>query len=36
MPAKNLKINVLLEKPLYKSIEYHAKKEDISLSIFLL
>jgi len=33
MPAKNPRINVVLEKPLYNSIERLAKKEGISLSL---
>jgi len=33
MPAKNPRINVVLEEPLYNSIERLAKKEGISLSL---
>jgi len=33
MPAKNPRVSVVLEKPLYKSIEYLAKKEGISMSL---
>lgn len=33
MPAKNPRINVVLEKPLYDSIEYLAKKDGVSLSL---
>jgi hypothetical protein len=32
MPAKNPRINVVLEKPLYEAIERLATKEGISLS----
>lgn len=33
MPAKNPRINVVLEEPLYNSIERLAKKEGVSLSL---
>lgn len=33
MPAKNPRVNVVLEKPLYKSVEFLAKKDGISLSL---
>jgi hypothetical protein len=33
MPAKNPRINVVLEKPLYDSIRRLAAKEEISLSL---
>lgn len=33
MPTKNPRINVVLEKPLYETIERFAKKEGISLSL---
>ena len=33
MPAKNPRINVVLEKPLYKSVERLAKNEGVSLSL---
>lgn len=33
MPAKNPRINVVLEKPLYDDIERLAKKEGVSLSL---
>jgi len=33
MPAKNPRINVVLEKPLYEAIRKIAKKEGISLSL---
>jgi hypothetical protein len=33
MPTKNPRINVVLEKPLYKSIEHLAKREGVSLSL---
>ena len=32
MPAKNPRINVVLEKPLYNAIEYLAAREGITLS----
>jgi metal-responsive CopG/Arc/MetJ family transcriptional regulator len=32
MPAKNPRINVVLEKPLYKAVEELADREGISLS----
>ena len=32
MPAKNPRINVVLEKPLYNAIEHLANREGISLS----
>ena len=33
MPSKNPRINVVLEKPLYKDVEHLAKKEGVSLSL---
>jgi hypothetical protein len=33
MPAKNPRVNVVLEKPLYDSIRRLAAKEEISLSL---
>jgi predicted DNA-binding protein len=33
MPTKNPRINVVLEEPLYQSIQYLAKKEGVSLSL---
>ncbi|MEW6676076.1 MAG: ribbon-helix-helix protein, CopG family [Nitrospirota bacterium] len=33
MPAKNPRINVVLERPLYKSIQRLAGKEGVSLSL---
>lgn len=33
MPAKNPRINVVLEKPLYKSVQHLAEKEGVSLSL---
>lgn len=33
MPTKNPRINVLLEEPIYESVEYLAKKDNISLSL---
>lgn len=33
MPAKNPRVNVVLDKPLYKSVEFLAKKDGISLSL---
>lgn len=33
MPAKNPRVNVVLEKPLYKSVEFLAKKDGVSLSL---
>lgn len=33
MPAKNPRVNVTLEKPLYDSVRRLAAKEDISLSL---
>lgn len=33
MPAKNPRINVVLEKPLYDSVKRLAAKEEISLSL---
>jgi hypothetical protein len=33
VPAKNPRINVVFEKPLYDSIERLAKKEGVSLSL---
>ncbi len=33
MPAKNPRINVVLEKPLYDSVKRLAKKDGVSLSL---
>jgi len=33
MPAKNPRINVVFEKPIYSAIEHLAKKEGISMSL---
>jgi len=33
MPTKNPRINVVLEEPLYKRIQYLANKEGVSLSL---
>lgn len=33
MPTKNPRINIVLEKPLYKSVRHLAEKEGISLSL---
>lgn len=33
MPAKNPRINVVLEKPLYKSVQQLAEKDGVSLSL---
>lgn len=33
MPTKNPRINVVLEKPLYRNIEHLAKKDGVSLSL---
>ncbi|MEW6410538.1 MAG: ribbon-helix-helix protein, CopG family [Nitrospirota bacterium] len=33
MPTKNPRINVVLEKPLYKSVQHLAEKEGVSLSL---
>ncbi len=33
MPARNPRINVVLERPLYEAIRYLAEKEGISLSL---
>ncbi len=33
MPTKNPRINVMLEKRLYQSIQYLARKEGVSLSL---
>jgi hypothetical protein len=33
MPVKNPRINVVLEKPLYNTIEWLAKREGVSLSL---
>jgi hypothetical protein len=32
MPAKNPRINVVLEKPLYQNVERMARKDGVSLS----
>ncbi len=33
MPTKNPRINVVLERPLYKSVQQLAEKEGVSLSL---
>ena len=33
MPAKNPRVNVVLEKPLYNTIEHLAKKDGVSMSL---
>lgn len=33
MPTKNPRINVVLEKPLYNSVEHLARKDGVSLSL---
>ena len=33
MPTKNPRINVVLEKPLYRSVEHLAKRDGLSLSL---
>lgn len=33
MPTKNPRINVVLEKPLYRQIEHLAKRDGVSLSL---
>ncbi len=33
MPAKNPRVSVVLEKPLYEKIEYLARKEGVSISL---
>jgi len=33
MPTKNPRVNVVLEKPLYESIEHLAKRDGVSLSL---
>ena len=33
MPSKNPRVNVVLEKPLYKNIEMLAKRDGVSLSL---
>ncbi len=33
MPAKNPRVNVVLEKPLYKAVERLAKKDGVSMSL---
>lgn len=33
MPAKNRRVNVILEKPLYKTIEKLAARDGVSLSL---
>lgn len=33
MPTKNPRVNVVLEKPLYRAIEHLAKRDGISLSL---
>jgi metal-responsive CopG/Arc/MetJ family transcriptional regulator len=32
MPTKNPRINVVLDKPLYKNVQFLAKREGVSLS----
>ena len=32
MPARNPRVNVVLEKPLYEAVDHLAKKEGVSLS----
>ena len=32
MPAKNPRINVVLENPLYKQVQFLAKKDGVSMS----
>jgi len=32
MPARNPRVNVVLEKPLYKAVDHLAKEEGVSLS----
>jgi predicted DNA-binding protein len=32
MPTKNPRINVVLDKPLYKNVQFLAKKDGVSLS----
>jgi hypothetical protein len=32
MPAKNPRINVVLDKPLYKNVQFMAKRDGVSLS----
>ncbi len=33
MPTKNPRVNVVLEKPLYRQIEHLAKRDGVSLSL---
>lgn len=33
MPAKNPRVNVVLEKPLYRDIKHLAKRDGVSLSL---
>lgn len=33
MPTKNPRVNVVLEKPLYQTIEHLAKRDGVSLSL---
>ena len=33
MPAKNPRINVVLEEPLYKQVQFLAKKDGVSMSM---
>ncbi|MDH5202851.1 MAG: toxin-antitoxin system, antitoxin component [Nitrospirota bacterium] len=33
MPTKNPRVNVVLETPLYKSVEHLAKRDGVSLSL---
>ncbi len=33
MPTKNPRVNVVLEKPLYNTIEHLAKKDGVSMSL---
>jgi predicted DNA-binding ribbon-helix-helix protein len=33
MPTKNPRVNVVLEKPLYRTIEHIAKRDGVSMSL---
>lgn len=33
MPTKNPRVNVVLEKPLYRNVEFLAKRDGVSLSL---
>jgi len=33
MPAKNPRVNIVLEKPLYSAVEHLAKRDGVSLSL---